>query len=52
MASDQTIWASVFVRERIHGQDDRRLFEQSLATHLHEAQPSAGFFIFAKRIAP
>ena len=43
MTSDQTIWASVFVRERIHGQDGKRLLAQSLVAHFHEAQLNAGF---------
>lgn len=43
MASDQTIWASVFVRESNHEQDDRRLLTQSLVAHFHEAQLNAGF---------
>lgn len=47
MTSDQTIWASVFVRERIHGQDDRRLLTQSLVAHFHEAQLNAGFSFLA-----
>ncbi len=38
MASDQTIWASVFVRESNHEQDDRRLLAQSLVAHFHEAR--------------
>lgn len=41
--SDQTIWASVFVRESNHEQDGRRLFHQLTVAHFHEAQLNAGF---------
>lgn len=46
MTSDQTIWASVFVRESNHEQDGRRLLTQSLVAHFHEARHRAGFLFW------
>lgn len=48
--SDQTIWASVFVRDCYHEQDGRRLFHQLTVAHFHEAQLNAGFFFFGSAL--
>jgi len=47
--SDQTMWASVFVRESYHGQDVCRLRQQLAVAHFHEARHWAGY-LFCLRL--
>lgn len=50
--SDQTIWASVFVRDASHEQDDCRLFHQLTVAHFHEAPPMRGFLFVQNALIP
>lgn len=50
--SDQTIWASVFVRDSGHEQDDCRLFHQLTVAHFHEAPPMRGFLFVQNALIP